>query len=294
MRGKRWCFTLNNPTEGEKSMLADLGESEHCDYLIVANEVGESGTPHLQGFVIFADRKRLAQVKALIGDRAHVESSRGTPKQASDYCKKDGDFNEYGELTVQGKRSDWDRLKEWCEAQETTPSEYTLTREFPGLMGRYRTGVLRFAALLCPQPQLVQGNPRDWQLALEQRLSDDPDDRSVEFLVDDDGGKGKSWFSAYWISKYPSETQIMSVGKRDDIAHAVDPTKRFFFFDVPRGGLEFFQYGVLEQLKNRIVFSPKYESSTKILHFRPHVVVFCNEHPDLTKLTEDRFRVTVI
>ena len=85
--------------------------------------------------------------------------------------------------------------------------------------------------------------------------------------MDPEGGKGKSWFAAYWFGKHSLETQLLSVGKRDDLAHAVDETKRYFFFDVPRGGMEYFQYSILEQLKNRVVFAPKYESTTKILHF---------------------------
>ena len=81
----------------------------------------------------------------------------------------------------------------------------------------------------------------------------------------------------------------MGVGKRDDLAHAVQQDKKYFFFDVPRTQLEYFQYSILEQLKNRIVFSPKYSSRVKVLDHIPYVVVFCNEQPDRTKLTADRF-----
>jgi len=45
-------------------------------------------------------------------ERAHLESAKGTPLQASQYCKKDGDFIEIGELPVQGKRSDIDTVRD--------------------------------------------------------------------------------------------------------------------------------------------------------------------------------------
>jgi len=86
---KRWCYTVNNYTT-----LPDFGDD--CEYHVYGKEVGESGTPHLQGFVIFTGRgKRLTALKKLI-PTAHWERARGTNAQASAYCKKDGVFYEVG------------------------------------------------------------------------------------------------------------------------------------------------------------------------------------------------------
>jgi hypothetical protein len=109
------------------------------------------------------------------------------------------------------------------------------------------------------------------------------------FYVDDEGGKGKSWFQAWYLTKNPEKTQVLSAGKRDDIAHTIDKTKSVFFFNIPRGGMEYLQYPILEQLKDRMVFSPKYNSTMKFLTAVPHVVVFCNEHPDMNKMSLDRY-----
>lgn len=93
---------------------------EVCDYAIYAEEEGESGTPHLQCFVQLKTRHRMLAVKKLVGyDHVHLEPRRGTPEQASEYCKKGGLYEEFGELQSrdaaeggrrQGKRSkeDWD------------------------------------------------------------------------------------------------------------------------------------------------------------------------------------------
>lgn len=88
---KRWCFTLNNWKADELTKILALT----CVYLIVGRETGENGTPHLQGFVIFDKNYRLSGVKKII-DRAHWEAARGSTEQASDYCKKDGDYEEKG------------------------------------------------------------------------------------------------------------------------------------------------------------------------------------------------------
>lgn len=89
-RAKRWCYTINNPSE--EVLLED-----DCIYHVFGREVGEFGTPHLQGFIIFKQSKRLTQLQRLLPG-GHYEVTRGSMQQASDYCKKDGDFVEYGEL----------------------------------------------------------------------------------------------------------------------------------------------------------------------------------------------------
>lgn len=286
---KRWCFTLNNPSSDEALVLGNYWTNNHAQYLIYGREVGQSGTPHYQGYVIFHERKTLSHVRNTL-ERAHWEISRGTPKQASDYCKKEGDYEEHGSLpSGQGKRNDWERLREYVE-QHGRPRQRELWLEFPALMGRYEHGVQCYLSALSPIPTLTNTSPREgWQSDLYDKLQGPPHDREIEFVIDYDGGKGKSWFCAHMFDKRPDDVQLLRIGKRDDLAHAIDPQKTIFLIDVPRTQMEFLQYSILESLKDRIVFSPKYHSATKVLVGRPHVVVFCNEDPDLTKMSVDRY-----
>lgn len=295
---RNWCFTLNNPNNDERTNLGSLYDSASplIHFLIVGREVGASGTPHLQCFVQFDRQVSLARCRRLISPRAHYEIARGTSLEASNYCRKDGDFDEYGQLVAgQGKRNDWEDLRTFVVGRGAVPSNRDLASNFPGLFSR-SAKLREICASFLPAPTLVDGDPRDgWQASICERVVDPCDDsRKIYFYVDFVGNRGKSWLCAYLISKYPERVQVLSVGKRDDLAHVIDETKDIFLFDCPRGSMQFLQYSILEKLKDRMIFSPKYCSTVKILSRVPHVVVFCNEEPDRTTMSEDRWNVTII
>lgn len=91
---RRWCFTVNNYTDDDCAKIA----AWPVRYSVVGKERGgATSTPHLQGFVIWTGTKRLAACK-LMHAAAHWEVAKGTNEQAADYCKKDGDFLEYGTM----------------------------------------------------------------------------------------------------------------------------------------------------------------------------------------------------
>lgn len=112
MRSKYYCFTINNYGPNEVLSLSNLVPSGIASYVVYGFEVGENGTRHIQGYVELPRRLRINQIVALLGGRAHVERRLGTGDQAAQYCKKDGNFREDGEISVsgQGHRSDLDAL----------------------------------------------------------------------------------------------------------------------------------------------------------------------------------------
>lgn len=77
-------------------------------------EVGENGTQHFQGYVEFSSQMRFKRVKRLLGDRVHLETSRGTAQQNKTYCTKTSTRApgaipvEFGNMGVvsQGERND--------------------------------------------------------------------------------------------------------------------------------------------------------------------------------------------
>jgi len=135
----RWCFTLNNYRP------CDIDDVEQitCKYLVYGKEVGESGTPHLQGFVTFATNKRLSGLKKIL-PAAHWERTRATSLEASTYCKKDGDFKEIGTAPTPGKRTDLDAL---CEALKEGKSMAEVSDLHPATYVRNYRGLAAYRAL---------------------------------------------------------------------------------------------------------------------------------------------------
>lgn len=91
IRGRSWVFTINNFTS------VDLDNISRLDYqyIIYGFERGESGTPHLQGFVHFKNARSRQSLSQKL-PRAFLDKRRGTVDQAIAYCKKDGVFIEKG------------------------------------------------------------------------------------------------------------------------------------------------------------------------------------------------------
>lgn len=96
-----WTFTLNNYRDEDFDHLDNLYRQGHFKYLIYGKEVCPStDTPHLQGFVQLSKKQRFNGVKKMLGDKYHIEQAIH-PWFAAEYCKKDGEFNEFGKFVTQ-------------------------------------------------------------------------------------------------------------------------------------------------------------------------------------------------
>lgn len=88
-RYRAWCYTLNNYSEEDVHRLDGIVSNGDAKYHCRQPERGESGTPHIQGYLVFANGKRLSGVKRLVGQRAHVEPAKGSADQNREYCSKE-------------------------------------------------------------------------------------------------------------------------------------------------------------------------------------------------------------
>jgi len=97
-RNRSFCFTLNNYHASDDCVLHEFFE-ESCKYLIVGEEVGENGTPHLQGYFSLKNPKSLSACLSLLDGLSkcpHLEVAKGTASQNKEYCSKAGKFIEWG------------------------------------------------------------------------------------------------------------------------------------------------------------------------------------------------------
>lgn len=102
-RSRGWCFTINNYSDDDINWCYALAIEEGLVYTVVGKEVGEQGTPHLQGYIYWNTLKSLKQMKHL-HDTAHWECQRGTCDQAANYCMKENDYWEHGERPMSDKQ----------------------------------------------------------------------------------------------------------------------------------------------------------------------------------------------
>jgi len=292
-RTKHWCFTLNNYTPADVTRLSS--PIAGVEYLIYGKEVGDSGTPHLQGFVSFQFRKYMCEVIQLLG-QAHYSATRFL-SQSITYCKKDGDFTEIGvppqeePRNEQGRRTDIKRFQE--SVREGIRDLKELRELHPDICAKYRRFVNDYILDHTPEIHVERFPLRPWQEKLNGKLILPPDNRKIIFVVDIVGNKGKSWFARYYCDLHDN-AQIIIPGKKADMAFVVRQECKVFFFDCPRSKQgDFIQYDFLEELKNGYLFSPKYESAIKKLR-TPHIVVLMNENPDMSKISQDRYDIMTI
>lgn len=152
-QAKHWAFTLNNPTEEDDLRLHTLGkelERNGIHGLIYGNEVGDSGTPHIQGHISLLRKLSASRLKTLIGHTCHVEIARD-PKRSWEYCKKDGAFTEFGMRPGgQGRRTDLDSLQQAIKNGSTIKD---IQENFFSSWCRYPKAIQAYADLHAEQRQ---------------------------------------------------------------------------------------------------------------------------------------------
>lgn len=135
-----------------------------------------------------------------------------------------------------------------------------------------------------------------WQVMADIKLDDEPNNREIFWIWSKEGGKGKSTFVRHLVQK---KEALICAGKASDMKHQIvkyneknDDFPRIVCFDVPRSMENYLSYTGIEEIKNGVFASSKYESDMVVMPWA-HVVVLANFPPDLNNkdMSADRFTV---
>lgn len=288
---RSFAFTVNNYDSTIVESLRVSLSKEEVRYAIFGYEEGESGTPHLQGYMSLKKTCRLQAAKRdYLVPTAHIEVAKASEHKNRSYCSKDGKTEEFGKIGSPGQRSDLEQFKEAVKAGNLNPKH--LREEFSEVCAKYPRFVMEYIRDQIPDPEIPMHPLHDWQQKLNQYLIHEPDDRKVVFVVDPIGNKGKTWFAKYYCALHDN-AYLMRPGKHADMAYMLPPTLRVLFLDCTRRQVEFMPYTFMEEIKDGYVANSKYESCVK-KYPKLHLVVLMNQSPDMRALSRDRYHLIVL
>jgi hypothetical protein len=135
----------------------------------------------------------------------------------------------------------------------------------------------------------------DWQERLFTILKGEPDDRTIFWVWEPEGCRGKTTFQK-WVFLNMERVVVLS-GKAADMKHQIvmykqknDFLPKIVLINVPRTSIDYLSYTGVEEIKDMFFFSPKYEGGM-VCGSNPHVMIFANNRPRLEAMSEDRWHL---
>lgn len=293
-----WCWTYNNygddgPTWSDTSM----------GYLLWVPQVGELGTPHLQGYVQFKKPVRMATAKKLLDcERSvHLEPQRGSVVQAVAYIKddakktNDGDVVEYGVLdpALEPRKMAASELMA-AVAEEIKSGEVKTERDIvekhPMMYARkgVRETLMKLIAYKRADERKYVDVPVEMDDPLMKMmiayLKTPLKYRNFLWIWDAKGASGKTTRLQWIMSLVGEKAQYLKPVKMTDMCHMVNEDANLFLIDIPRSSKP--PYGFIECIRDGRVLSGKYEGSSKRLRKDRRMIICANTAPDWTRLTK--------
>lgn len=288
-----FCYTWNNfPASALENIKAFCEDpTNQVDICFFQEERGESGTPHLQGYIKLKGRhkKRWNAIQAGFGSNTiHMEKQRGSLESNIEYCLKE-DSRVEGGLTYEFYSNPADK-PESPEIPRGLDSErlYMYQQELEKMYIDERLNA-----------DALWSNP-------ETRAEQERYDRQIHWVWERDGNVGKTSFAKYMCRKYPNSIKVDGAAK--DIKHAIlsvatDKSGTFNRRKFPKlviwnivrsqlddeGGARI-SWKAVEEIKDAFFFSPKYEGGM-VNENPPFILMFANQAPPLSELSADRWKV---
>lgn len=258
-KSRAWFITWNNYTPEQLQSWKDL-LTEKCDQWAWQLEEGqESKTPHIQGAIYFKSQRSFSAVKKDL-PFCHIEVQKSWTACAK-YCQK-------VTTRIQGGSADADIKLNTKDPKDEKPP------------------------LKDPMEGLIK---KPWQIKIDEMILEIPDNRKIYWFYDINGATGKTTYAKHLSIRNPTKFLYLG-GKASDIKSAIHQMDKvgnaptICVFDYTRSTEDFVSYEALESVKNGIFFSGKYEPGM-VSYEPPHVIIFANFSPQLSKLSQDRWVV---
>ncbi|QBA86168.1 putative Rep protein [Circo-like virus Croatia 17_S17] len=148
-----WCFTEFNEqrVNSYREWIEGRYNEGGITYIVCQKEqCPDTNRVHVQGYVVFENRKRIGGVKTALGSTTvHVERRRGTHDEAASYCKKEEsrceEGIELGEFDDRGNQSKC--LEEVKEKIKRGATELEIAEEHFGIWCRYYQAFAKYRLL---------------------------------------------------------------------------------------------------------------------------------------------------
>lgn len=141
-----------------------------------------------------------------------------------------------------------------------------------------------------PPPLKLITELRPWQQDILDRVTAEPDDRTILWIWEETGNVGKSALTKLLCANHKA---VVCAGKAADMKYQIAQCRQkptIVVFDVPRTSLDYVSYTGIEEIKNGCFASQKYESGMVVMN-SPHVLVFANRPPDTATMSADRWKI---
>lgn len=135
----------------------------------------------------------------------------------------------------------------------------------------------------------------DWEKRICEILDSEPDDRTLHWIWESEGGVGKTTFQKWVFLNY--KKVIVLSGKSSDMKYGVVKFQetngylpRIVLINIPRTSIDYVSYAGIEDIKDMFFYSGKYEGGM-VCGPSPHVLIFANERPQLENVSQDRWNI---
>ncbi len=146
MSSRRWVFVINNYNDEQEAFVKQWTLPE---YLVVGKEVGDSGTPHLQGYCVFRNMMAADTLQRHLSSKgawpgAWHKPARGGPAANLKYSSKENLIVEHGQPppdeNAKGSKPKDSSLADYARAVRRRTGLHQLWEEHSSVMIRYNGG----------------------------------------------------------------------------------------------------------------------------------------------------------